>query len=246
MRSTTVFFFGLLLAVAVVQSRPNTDWLALLNQVLAKLVPVLTPVIDTIIKKEGLDPMASAASGSVSKKINLGVCTATASASWAVNDLTGLSTLDLLQLQAVAIVGAINPAALNATLSVATTFTGNLNAQVKGNAKAKCSFVDPSIGISGSVQVSGLTAAGTGKFESVATNLTYPCLKVVNIEALKITYKAIKVQINDLGIFKDILDDLTNDIIAHFKNDLETTISDMTRKAAQDAVNGMLPYCVHL
>jgi len=241
-----VFFLGLLFAVAYVQSRPDTDWLALLNQVLAKLVPVLSPVIDTLIKKEGLDPMVTATSGSVSKKINLGVCTATASASWAVNDLTGLSTMQLLNLEALAIVGAINPAALNATLGVTTHFNGNLNAQVKGNAKAKCSFVDPSIGISGSVLVSGLTASGQGLFESVATNLTNPCLKAVNIQALKITYQAIKVTINDLGIFKDILDDLTNDIIAHFKSDLETRISDLTRKAAQDAVNGMLPFCVHL
>tara|TARA_B110000211_G_scaffold158033_1_gene178892 strand:- start:1061 stop:1810 length:750 start_codon:yes stop_codon:yes gene_type:complete len=247
---TTFDFNGGVRKTFFKQSRKNkynimSQYENLLNAIIKAKLPDINAAIGGAIKSQGLDPMIHVASGNDNiGSINLGICTATASASYALQNLTGLSSLVINSLEITSATTGEDGKVVHGSVALNASMTSNLGINVGGRFTAGCDFLKPSVGISGRVTVSSVTVAATGDFD--ATVGSDICLTEIHISNPGLNYGSIKVDIDGLGIFNSLLHPLENFILGIVKGQLVGAIQGALTPALNNAINGQLPQCSSL
>lgn len=227
----------------------SKDIVGAINLLLAELVPVLNEELPAFIVGEGLDPLKNVVSGTDNLgKINLGICTAEAKASYSITNMKGLSSIQIetLTLDSCEINGDESTEALTqvvGTLWVSAKLTSNLSADVGGSIKASCGGISEKVGISGTVTAKGVTGSGAATCTATVA-ADQACCTTLTITQLSLNYKDIDVSIDGLGIFNDLLDplvDLINDVFGSYIKD---ELSSITKSALNSLLKDTLPLCV--
>ncbi len=209
-------------------SNPYTE---ILNQVLKALIPKLNGELGSEIKKGGLDPYPHVASGSESFGIG--------KASYSVTNLTGLSSLEFVDIVVNNVSGSNN--SLSGDLAYHVQLKSNLSTNISG--QVAILFAEPSI--SGSITISGATISGEGTFSS-STDGTKICLNTINVTSSNFNYADANAEINGAGIINDIIKPLENLILDAVKGDIRSLISGAIKSIFNQQANGLLPQCTNL
>lgn len=219
----------------------------LLNKIIANMLPTINSGIQRTITSNHLDPWGQVANGSDNLgSIDLGICDASANASYYVGNLQGLRSFAINSI----VISSIqtdpqDPSKLNGAISLSASLSANLSASVGGEFEAKCGFIHPSVGISGSAVVSGVSGGASGSF-SASVNGSQVCLNSMTISALDINYSNISVNIDGLGIFNTFLSPLTSLIIGLFNGQIKGAISSALKPVLNTQANNALPQCQSL
>jgi len=217
----------------------------LLNALIKSQLPAINTQISSAIKGRGLDPMIHVTSGSDTiGSINLGICTAEAVASYDLQNLTGLSTLQINSL--VIVSSTTNPegTALHGTVKLDAVIKSNLNIHVGGSFRAGCGFIKPSVGIGGSIGISAVSINATGDFD--ATIGSQLCLTGIGVRNPGLNYGNIEINIDGLGIFNSLLRPLENFILGLVKGPIVNLIEGAVTPAINDAIRNVMPQCTSL
>lgn len=213
----------------------------LLNALLSKNLPTINQALHGAIVGNHLDPMQSVTSGSDTLgHIDLGICTASASANYYVANLTGLSSFSM---QSLVITGAApvhdQPNAVSGTVALNAS-VGGMGASVGGSFKAGCGFISQSVGISGSVSISSASVASGGDFIASTANgqvsITY-----LDVEGLSINYQGLSVSIDGLGIFNKFLSPLEDVILGQFQGPIRNLIAGAITPVINNQLAKLLP-----
>jgi hypothetical protein len=216
------------------------DTTAIVNALIDALIPELNQELPQAIKDAGLDPWKTVVKGSETLgKIDLGVCKASAKASYSITDMTGLSSIEILSATASNLGGTTT---VTGTLTMSARLNKSLSAKVSGKISAKCGVISDSVKISGSATAKGVTAKATGDF--TATIGTESCITTANITKLSLDYSDIDVKINGLGVFNSLLDELVDAVDDLFGNAIKGEISDALRPVFNDLLKDELPFCI--
>ncbi|MBF0308197.1 MAG: hypothetical protein HQL56_01550 [Magnetococcales bacterium] len=214
-----------------------------LNSLLQKLLPAINLALPTIIKTEGLDPLATVVSGSDTLgKINLGICKASAKASYSITNMTGLSGMVVNSLTLLTVASSDNLSNVTGTLSYAVSDGTTLSAKVSGKIKAGCGGISDSESISGTVSAKGVTGTGTATFAADLTGTG--CLTKVVLDDLSLNYSDVDVHIDGLGVFNEFLAPLVDAIDDLFGKYIKNSLSGVVEKALDDLLDDEMPFCL--
>lgn len=219
-----------------------SDTTTAVNALLDALLPTINKVLPPAITAAGLDPWKDVVSGSDTLgKINLGICTASAKASYSIKDMTGLSSLQLTSIDALSLSGTTT---ITGTLSLAGALGKSLSAKVSGKINAKCGVISESVSISGKATAKGVTGKGTGEF--TATLGAESCLTAVTITAFSLDYTDIDINIDGLGMFNSFMDPLVDAVDALFGDVIKDEVAKALMPVLNDLLKGELPLCITL
>ncbi len=203
----------------------------ILNEVLQGLVTQLNGEIPGAISGAGYDPYRNVASGSAS----IGVGTA----SYAVENLTGLSSLRLQDMVVSNVSG--SGSSLSGNLSFHAALGSSLSAQARGSVSIL--FVDPSI--SGNLRIDGATIAGNAQFHA-STAGGKLCLDAISAMDADFNYSNAAIWINDLGPLNYLLQPVENLILDAAKGAIRNLISSQINDIVSEQLNKLLPRCMPL
>lgn len=217
----------------------------LLNALLRANLSSINNATRSAITARGLDPMQNVTSGSETiGSINLGICTAEAIASYVLENLTGLSSFNINSLVVTSATANPDGTSVSGAIQLNAVLTSNLNIQVGGNFKAGCGYVEPSVGISGNVTVSGVSISATGDFKaSLGTQL---CLTTIDVMNPNLNYNNLGINIDGLGILNELLGPLENFILGLVKGQIIGLIQNAITPPINNAIGGILPQCTNL
>ena len=204
----------------------------LLNDIVKKLLPKLNQEISSQIRSAGLDPYPHVASGREGGSA--------ASASYAVGDLRGLSSLEITKLVVQDPVHASGES-LAGSVEMAARLNSDLTARVQG--KAKALFIN--VGVSGKAKASGVAIASTGDVQA-STKDGKICLDDLDLAGLRVGWKGMDVHIDNLGPLNALLDPLTHAILTAVKSSLENVIAGAVQSAVNKELDKLMPQCTTL
>ncbi|WP_103068634.1 hypothetical protein [Aquimarina sediminis] len=217
----------------------------LLNALIKSKLSDINSAVTSAIKSRGLDPMIHVASGSDKiGSIDLGICTAEAVASYALQNLTGLSSLHINSLVITSATTSEDGKTLHGAVKLEAVVTSNLGIHVGGKFKAGCGFLKPSVGIGGNVTISKVSINATGDFDATVGEKL--CLTEIDVKNPGLNYGNINVDIDGLGIFNSLLHPLENFILGLVKGSVINTIEGAVTPAINNALDGVLPQCTSL
>jgi len=217
----------------------------LLNALIQSKLPQINSAVSSAIKSRGLDPMVNVTSGSQTiGSIDLGICTAEAVAGYVLQNLTGLSTLQINSLVITSSTATPDGSSLHGTVRLDAKITSNLGIHLGGSFKAGCGFIKPSVGLGGNVNISSVSISATGDFD--ATIGSQLCLTHIEIKNPGLNYGNINVNIDGLGIFNTLLGPLENFILGLVKGPVIGLIQGAVTPAVNNALNGVFPQCTSL
>lgn len=231
---------------AAVDSSPYT---ALLNLIIKKQLPAINSGIAGAIRNGHLDPWGQvhAATDNLGS-INLGICHASANASYAIQNMRGLSSFNIQSL--VVSETHTDPSDSNkllGTVNLTAGLSAALSAHVGGAFEAKCGFIHPHVGIGGTATVTGTVAEAVGSFTATLDSSSGKvCLTGIKVSGAAVDYADVKVSIDGLGIFNTFLDPLINLIISAFKGPIRSAISGAVTPIINSQIGGALPQCADL
>lgn len=222
----------------------GNDILNIVNALIAESLPTINSAIDNEIKSQGYDPWPHVAGGTVSPgSIDLGICHATVYASYNIGNLTGLSstTINSLVVQDLIpqegnLVGNIDLSA-----SLGSAFSGSAS----GSVGAKCGFIHPSVGLSGSVKVDSPAASATGTITVSMVNGKL-CITNIAISTPNVSTGTISVNLSGLGIFDVFLDAIADAIVNAFKSQLIGLLASLLTPILNSEIGKNLPICKDL
>lgn len=215
-----------------------------INALLAALLPAINKQLPSFMQSEGLDPLDKVVSDTITLgKINLGVCTAKAKASYDIKDMKGLSSLQIDTMVLDTIDSQDNLSNVTGTLSLSVKLNSDLTAKVSGNVKASCSIVSEKVGISGKVTAKSVTGKGKATFSAGISSST-SCLNDVTITSLSLNYKDVDVKIDDLGIFNEFLDPLVDAVNDLFGSYIKDALAPVVQKELNKLIDDIVPMCV--
>jgi len=217
----------------------------LLNALIKAKLPEINSAVNSAIKSQGLDPMKNVTSGSKTiGSINLGICTASANASYSLQNLTGLSSFTINSLTITSATTGKDGSSLHGAVQLNASMKSNLGIHVGGKFRAGCGFLSDSVGISGSVSISTVTVNASGNFDAtVGGNI---CLTEIDIVNPGLNYGDINVNIDGLGIFNSLLHPLENFILGLVKGTIIDTIEKAITPPINDAIQGVMPQCTSI
>ncbi|WP_282126774.1 hypothetical protein [Marinifilum flexuosum] len=217
----------------------------LLNALIKAKLPEINSAISGAIKSQGLDPMRSVASGSDKiGSIDLGICTASATASYALQNLTGLSSFHVNSLIITSATTTEDGTGMHGTVALDANLKSNVGIHVGGKFRAGCGFLKPSVGIGGQITMSSISIKAGGDFEaSIGEKI---CLTEVDITNPGLNYGNINVDIDGLGIFNSLLHPLENFILGLVKGQVISLMESSITPPINSALKGFLPQCTSL
>lgn len=217
------------------------DTTAIVNALIDAMLPALNAALPQAIKDAGLDPWEDVAKGSDTLgKINLGVCTASAKASYSIKDMVGLSSLEITSADVLSLDGTTT---VTGTLTMAAKLNKNLSAKLSGKVSAKCGLISESVSISGSATAKGVTGKATGDF-TATIGVPQSCMTSVKITKFSLDYSDIDIKVNGLGVFNSLLDPLVDAIDALFGDAIKGEVADALRPVLNDLLADELPFCI--
>lgn len=216
----------------------------LLNQIIKQALPEINSGIQNEIKSNHLDPWGQVAHGSDRLgSINLGICEASANADYNVNNLRGLSSVEITNLEITSVQSQGNK--FVGTVNMSAFLRANLSANVGGGIEAQCGFLHPHVGISGSVNVSGTQMSGIGTFEA-SMDGDKVCLDSIVISRPTINFDNIDVHIDGLGIFNTFLHPLEDLIVGLFKTQISSAVANAVTPLVNNELKNVLSQCLTL
>jgi hypothetical protein len=217
----------------------------LLNALINAKLAEINTAVPAAIRNRGLDPMINVTSGSQTiGSINLGICTADATASSVLQNLNGLSTLRINSLVITSIITPKDGLSLHGTVQLNATLTSNLGIHLGGSFRAGCGFLKPSVGLGGNVTISSVSISANGDFDATVGNQI--CLTHIEISNPGLNYGGINVNIDGLGIFNSLLHPLEDFILGQVKGPIISLIQGAVTPAINSALNGIFPQCTSL
>ncbi|AXG71442.1 hypothetical protein KORDIASMS9_03699 [Kordia sp. SMS9] len=218
----------------------------LLNQIIQGQLPKINSEIQGVIKSNHLDPWGQVAHGNDTLgSINLGICHASVVASYNIQNMTGLSSFNIHQLEITSVQQGINPNELVGTVNMIASLSSNISSHLGGSLQARCGFLHPRVGIGGSASVSGVTAAATGTF-SASVDGSKVCLNTIALSAASVNYGNVDVSIGGLGIFNKFIGVLTDMISGLFKGQIRGAISSAITPIINRELDNVMPQCESL
>lgn len=217
--------------------------LDLINSLIKQLLPEIDAEIPSLIESVHLDPMASVTSGKADAgSVNLGICHATAYAEYSVTNLVGLKGLRFTDLQLTAVTAENETIVATGVYHIAEK--SPLSADVGGSATAKCGFIHPSVGLSGTATVDGAQVYGTVTVKGVVKvvgGTIKPQITALNFDTLDASVASASVHLHSLGIFAPLADAIASLIATALKGPIVDALDGPLKSALQDAVNKLLP-----
>jgi hypothetical protein len=219
------------------------DTIKILDSMLIALVPVLNQGIPQYIKNNNLDPWKDVYSGKKTLgKINLGICTASAKASYSIKDMTGLSSLVITEMKYVTRDDSQYPT-VKGTIDMAVVLNSKLSAKVSGKITAGCGGINQSASISGKATAEGVI--GKGKISYTAQlGVPQSCYTEMKINDLTLMYSDIDVEIKGLGMFNKFMDPLVDAVEGAFGDLIKGAIADALEPVLNDLIKDMFPFCI--
>jgi hypothetical protein len=218
---------------------------ALLNALIAANLSNINNAATSAILSRGLDPMQNVTSGSDTiGSINLGICTAEAVASYVLQNLTGLSSFHINSLVVTSATTTPDGTAVNGAIQLEAVLTSSISIHVGGNFKAGCLYFTPSVGLNGTVTVSGVSISASGDFN--ATVGTQLCLTAMDVMNPTVNYDNINISIDGLGVLNELLQPLENFILGLVKGQIIGLVERSITPPINSAIQGALPQCTSL
>lgn len=219
------------------------DTIKVLDALLTALVPVLNQAIPQYIKNNDLDPWKDVYSGKETLgKIDLGICKASAKASYSIKDMKGLSSLVITEMKYATRDESQYPT-VKGTIDMRVVLNSNLSAKVSGKITAGCGGINQSVSISGKATASGVI--GTGKIVYTAQlGVPQSCYTEMKINDLTLMYNDIDVEIKGLGMFNKYLDDLVDTVEGAFGDLIKDEIAKALQPVLNDLIKDMFPFCI--
>lgn len=197
----------------------------LLNKIIQGALPEINSGIQNAIKDAHLDPWGQVAHGKDTLgTINLGICHASAIADYNVSNMRGLSTININTLEITSLHQGDSDTQFIGSVNMAASLRGNLSTNVGGGIEAKCGFLHPHVGISGSASVSGTNASATGTL-TASIKGGEVCIDSIVISNASVNFSNVDVHIDGLGIFNVFLQPLIDIIVNIFKSQITGAIA---------------------
>lgn len=218
--------------------------IALLNAIIKKNLSKINQEIQNGIKQKNLDPMKHVTSGEEGLgHINLGICKAFAKAGYEIDDLSGLSSLNIISLEIVS--GGSNPdnpSEVNGKVQLEANMGADIKAHVGGHVTAGCGFIHPKVGISGTVKATKVTAVTKGSFSATIKG-SQACLEQITLSQLSINYGSASINIDGLGVFNTFLKPLEDFILSQFKGNIRSAVAAALTPVLNSEISKVLPLC---
>lgn len=216
----------------------------ILNALLDALLPEINDSLPTALKAGGFDTWKKVCSGSCSAgKVNLGLCKATAKASYSITDMKELSSIEILTVKVNTSSGPATGGRWTGTMTMDAKLNKNLSAKVEGKVKASCGGLSDSAKIKGKVTGKGIKFTAKGPFEATL-GTTDSCLQSLKIDTLKLDYSSIDVKIDGLGIFNSMLKPIEDAVFTLFKDALNKEIAGAVKPELNKVIKAEMPYCI--
>ena len=208
--------------------------------------------LDNGIIDNNMDPWGQAAYGSQTfTDIDLGVCRAESNGNFAVQNLTGLSTLNISDFEEVAV---LSPPSYGYDMyhgdGQCKGTIGPMSADLNGYVRAHCGVIGAHVNPTGFISIGGI--AFTMDFEVNVSGTPEPsdnefCINSLNVAGIEEfdLVGNIDVQIDGLGIFQSLLEPIINWVINNLlKSVLEGAIIMAILNSMNQELNSNLPTCI--
>jgi hypothetical protein len=213
------------------------------NALIDALLPRLNQALPGAIQDAGLDPWPTVAEAKTTLgKVPLGLCSAQAIAKYAVTDLKGLSSLEILSATAES-VKLERFTHLEGSLTLEVRLEQDLTTKARGSIRAKCGLVGKSKRIKGTGRVVGVSGTAYGTFKAT-TGMTEQCLTEVNITRIDLDYDDIKVWIDHIGIFNLYLSVLVAAFSALLGSAIKVTAAAALVRVLNPLLASEVPMCI--
>ncbi len=215
-----------------------------LNKLIDEFIPVLNKALPQLITAWGLDPLEKVTSGSDKLgKIKLRICKAKVKASYKIEDLTGLSSMQITSLRIDDIVSDSDPTNIIADFSVSVVVNDPLSAKVSGKVKASCRGIKESVGISGKVGANGVSGRGRGTL-TASIDSEKSCIDDFDINKLSLRYKNVDVNNRKLGPFNRYFDELLDAVDDLFKGYITGELAVIVKQVLNELADDEIPFCI--
>ena len=166
---------------------------------------------------------------------------ASVKASGSLNNLTGLSSLEIESLEFTdGDFNILSDKDSTAKGKFTIRFKEALSLDVKGKVSASLLFFSESVDIKAILTNTGSTLNGEASF--ALGSLRKAEIKACEIDSLNWVAGESSIKFDGgLGVFNDFLDDFTETLTTKFNEELAGQISTMLKMAAQEAINAVLP-----
>ena len=197
------------------------------------------------IKAAGLDPWKDVLTESITLgKIDLPIGKAKAKLEASINEVTGLSSLEIDSLT----VESANLELLresNVSLSWKCAFHSELTAQLDGTVSATLGNLSPSVGLDGSASITGLTGTGeaTAGVKAQLSFKTPFCVTGFEVSSVSVSYEDVIVKVDGLGELNDILQHVSHAVQEMVGRTITVKVPPVIQSAVHDAIKGILPFC---
>ena len=210
-----------------------------LNALLKAKLQEINTAVERAIRSHGLDPKIQVASGSqIIGSINCGNGRAEATAKYTLKDLTGLSSITIDSLTITSTTPSADEERVHGSIALSASMLLNLNTNLGGTMTANCGFFKPSHSLIGNVVVPTVTVTATGNFQAMVGREI--ALTEINIAIPSLNYGTINVNIDGLGTFSPLYQELENFILGIMKNKVIKNIEDALTQTLNRAINSQL------
>jgi hypothetical protein len=220
----------------------NNQFQDLLNKMIQSKLPEINALLVRSIRSGGLDPKVNVTSGSQTiGRIGVWPFSVDAVASYNMQNLYGLSSLNINSMGIASVNISPDGAGLFGTIGLQATMSSDLRVHVGGEIRAARYL---SVGIGGNATMSSGSINATGDF--VATTGDQLCLTSIYVGNARINYGNININIDGLGIFNFLLDPLKNFILGQVKGPIINLIREAVVPPVNNALKDVLPQCIAL
>lgn len=204
----------------------------IINNYVSENIDKINDGLDRAIENQGLDPAGGQSHGKFDAgSIDLGICTATAFASYTAQGLNGLSKSKFLNLKF-----------SNISTSDDGEFSGagvfevgtqeSLTANAYGSVHAGCGFVSKTVTLGAKATISGYKLSG---YISISGNLTGNKIEIksLHFEMSNTDVGSVSVNVEGLGIFNFLVDAIASGLASGF-----TSLVTKSGPSIVNAING--------
>lgn len=213
----------------------------ILNQIIQKQLFTINSRIQAEVKSKNLDPWGQVAHGQQNfGTIDLGICNATVNANYNIQNMLGLSSFSINQLEITSTEARGNSGEFVGSISMAASSRGYLSAHIGGTIDAQCGFEHPSAKIQGVANVGGISATATGSIKA-STNADGISLNAITLSGISINYEGLEISIDRLGIFNGVSGLLKDAVMELFREQVHGAISSAMTPIIKEEINSVLP-----
>lgn len=212
-----------------------------LNQIIQKQLFTINSRIQAEVKSKNLDPWGQVVHGQQNfGTISLGICTATVNANYNIQNMLGLSSFSINQLEITSTEARGNSGEFVGSISMSASSRSYLSAHIGGTIDAQCGSEHPSAKIQGVANVGRISATATGSIKA-SINADGISLNAITLSAISINYERLEISIDRLGIFDGVSGLLKEAVMGLFREQVLGAISSAMAPIINEEINSVLP-----